>query len=165
MATTAAAAQQPIVNAKTGKVKRILIIAVTAAVLLGAGAGGAYFYFHKQGGVAEAPKPAPILPPVFYPLDSLTVNLQTDDGMHYLRVGLTLKLPDEKAKADIEERMPEIRSRIIELLSGKRPEDLTGVEGKRALAKEILMVVQSTGNKSPHPAPVEEVLFTEFVVQ
>jgi flagellar protein FliL len=85
--------------------------------------------------------------------------------MHYLRVGLTLKLPDEKAKADIEERMPEIRSRIIELLSGKRPEDLTGVEGKRALAKELLMVVEATGNKSPHPAPVEEVLFTEFVVQ
>src|ERR1700712_4237563 len=125
MASTATA-QQPGAPPKTGNLKRIVLIAGGAIVLLGAGGAGAYFWLHKTA-THEPAKPAPVVPPVFYPLDSLTVNLQTDDGMHYLRVGLTLKLPDEKAKADIEERMPEIRSRIIELLSGKRPEDLTGV--------------------------------------
>jgi flagellar protein FliL len=165
MATTAAASTQPIVNAKTGKMKRIIIIAVAAAVLLGAGAGGAYFLLHKQGGAPEAAKPAPVLPPVFFPLESMTVNLQSDDGMHYLRVGLTLKIADEKAKAGIEERMPEVRSHILMLLSAKRPEDLAGIEGKRALAKELLTTVEMTGGTSEHPAHVQEVLFTEFVVQ
>ena len=164
MATTAAAAQPPIVNAKTGKLKRILIIAAIATILLGAGAGVAYFLLHKDSILGPA-KAAPALPPVFFPLDSMTVNLQTDDGMHYLRVGLTLKLPDDKAQAVITERMPEVRSHIIELLSAKRPEDLIGIEGKRTLAKELLTTVKTTAGTPGHPAQVQEVLFTEFVVQ
>jgi flagellar FliL protein len=80
-------------------------------------------------------------------------------------VGLTLKLPDDKAQAVITERMPEVRSHIIELLSAKRPEDLIGIEGKRTLANELLTTVKTTAGTPGHPAQVQEVLFTEFVVQ
>jgi len=163
MATTTAN-QQPIVPAKSGKLKRILIIAIGAIVLLGAGAGGAYFVLGKS---AHGPaKPAPLPPPVFFPLESLTVNLQADDGiMHYLRVGLTLKLKDEKAQAALTERMPEIRSRVLLLLSAKHPEDLAGIDGKRKLADELRAAVEAAGGTPEQPAHVQEVLFTEFVVQ
>lgn len=162
MATTTAN-QQPIVPAKSGKLKRILIIAIGAIVLLGAGAGGAYFLLGKSG---HASKPAPPPPPVFFPLDSLTVNLQADDGiMHYLRVGLTLKLKEEKAQAALTERMPEIRSRVLLILSGKHPEDLATIDGKRKLAAELRSAVESIASTPDHPAHVDEVLFTEFVVQ
>jgi len=163
MATTTAN-QQPIVPAKSGKLKRILIIAVGAIVLIGAGAGGGYFLLGKT---AHGPaKPAPVPPPVFFPLDALTVNLQADDGiMHYLRVGLTLKLKDEKAQAALTERMPEIRSRVLLLLSAKRPDDLATIDGKRKLAGELRSAVETAGGTHEQPAHVEEVLFTEFVVQ
>lgn len=111
-------------------------------------------------------KPAPVPPPVFFPLDSLTVNLQADDGiMHYLRVGLSLKLADEKAQVQITERMPEIRSRVLMLISGKHPEEMATVEGKRKLADELREAVEKAASAPDHPAHVEEVLFTEFVVQ
>ncbi|WP_244814907.1 flagellar basal body-associated protein FliL [Caballeronia sp. Lep1P3] len=163
MATTTAN-QQPIVPAKNGKLKRILIIAIGATALLGAGAGTAYFVIGKTG--HGAAKPVPVPPPVFFPLDSLTVNLQADDGiMHYLRVGLTLKLKNEKAQAALTERMPEIRSRVLLLLSAKHPEELATIDGKRKLASELRTAVETAGSTVDQPAHVDEVLFTEFVVQ
>ena len=162
MATTTAN-QQPIVPAKSGKLKKILIIAVGAIVLLGAGAGGAYFFLGKNHGPN---KPAPEPPPVFFPLESLTVNLQSDDGaMHYLRAGLTLKLKDEKVQLNVTEHMPEVRSRVLLLLSGKRPDDLGTVDGKKQLANELRAAVETAASTAEKPVRVEEVLFTEFVVQ
>jgi flagellar protein FliL len=163
MATTTAN-QQPIVPAKSGKLKLILIIAIGAILLLGAGAGGAYFMFGKNAAHGPA-KPAPVPPPVFFPLESMTVNLQSDDGMHYLRVGLTLKLPDEKTQAALTERMPEVRSRVLLLLSNKHPDQIGSLEGKRALAGELRTAVEMTAGTTEQPVHVEDVLFTEFVIQ
>ena len=165
MASTTATQQQPIVTVKSGKMKRILLIVLGLIVLLGAGGAGAYYYFlHKPGPGAPA-KAAPAAPPGFFPLESMTVNLQSDDAMHYLRIGLTLKLPDQKAQGELTERMPEVRSHILMLLSAKRPDDLAGIDGKRELAKELLDTVNKTGGAPENPAHVQEVLFTEFVVQ
>jgi flagellar FliL protein len=162
MATTTAN-QQSIVPVKGGKLKKILIIAIGAMVLLGAGAGGAYFFVGKNHGPA---KPAPETPPVFFPLDSLTVNLQSDDGaMHYLRAGLTLKLKDEKVQLLVTAHMPEVRSRVLLLLSGKRPDDLATVDGKKQLAAELRAAVEAAASTTEKPVRIEEVLFTEFVVQ
>ncbi|KMQ77548.1 hypothetical protein BPMI_01404 [Candidatus Burkholderia pumila] len=47
--------------AKSGKMKKILMIAIGAIVLLGAGAGGAYFLLGKQ--VAHGPAKPPPAPP------------------------------------------------------------------------------------------------------
>jgi flagellar FliL protein len=163
MASTAST-QQPIVDAKKGKLKRALLIAAGVIVLLSAAGAGTYFWLHRPGAHAPA-KPAPALPPVFYPLESMTVNLQSDDGMHYLRIGLTLKLSDQKTQAALAERMPEVRSHILMLLSAKHPDDLAGIDGKRALAKELLTTVEAFGGTPQDPARVQEVLFTEFVVQ
>jgi flagellar protein FliL len=164
MASTTAT-QQPIVTVKSGRMKRILLIALGLIVLLGAGGAGAYYYFLQKPGPNAPAKAAPSVPPVFFPLESMTVNLQSDDTMHYLRIGLTLKLPDQKAQAALTERMPEVRSHILMLLSAKRPDDLAGIDGKRELAKELLETVQKTGGTPDSPARVQEVLFTEFVVQ
>jgi flagellar protein FliL len=164
MATTTASPKD-IVPAKSGKMKKIVIIAVGAIVLLGAGAGGAYFLLGKQAAHGPA-KPAPEKPPVFFPLDSLTVNLQSDDGsMHYLRTGLTLKIKDEKEQALLTEHMPEIRSHVLLLLSGQKPDDITTVEGKRKLAEELRATVDKSASTAEKPVHVDEVLFTEFVVQ
>jgi flagellar protein FliL len=164
MATTTANPKE-LAPAKGGKMKKIIVIAVGAAVLLGAGAGGAYFLLGKIASHAPA-KPAPEPPPVFFPLDSLTVNLQSDDGsMHYLRTGLTLKIKDEKVQALLTEHMPEIRSHVLLVLSGKKPDDITTVEGKKKLAEELRATVNTAASTADKPVQVQEVLFTEFVVQ
>ncbi len=165
MASTTAATQQTVAPpAKTGKVKRIVLIVLIALVAAGAAAGGMYFFLSKSAPGKPAPPPPPA-PPVFFALEPMTVNLLSDDGQHYLRVGLTLKLADDKMQARLTEHMPELRSRILLDLSNKHPEDLSTLDGKRALAKELKTLVEQPTDAGTPPVQVEEVLFTEFVVQ
>ena len=164
MATTTATQQPAATSTKPGKLTRLVLIVLIALAAAAAAAGGTYFFLAKHGpSKPVAPPPPP--PPVFFALDPMTVNLLSDDGQHYLRVGLTLKIADEKMQARLTEHMPELRSRILLDLSNKHPEDLSTLEGKRALAKELRTLIEQPTDAGAPPAKVEEVLFTEFVVQ
>jgi flagellar FliL protein len=166
MASTTAAQQTVDVPAKRGKLKRIVLIVLIALVAAGAAAAGMYFFLLKNGvGNGKPVPPPPPPPPVFFALDPMTVNLLSDDGQHYLRVGLSLKLADAKIQEALTQHMPEIRSRILLDLSNKHPEDLQTLEGKHALARELKTLIEKPTDASEPPVHVEDVLFTEFVVQ
>ncbi|WP_345812166.1 flagellar basal body-associated protein FliL [Paraburkholderia sp. PREW-6R] len=167
MASTTA--NQQAAPASPGPMKRIILIAIIAIVAAGAAGAGVWFFMVKRAPAAahsaEA-APAPAVAPIFFPLDSMTVNLQSDDGQqHFLRIGLTLKLTDAKTQQDLTEHMPEVRSHILLALSNKRPEDLAPLEGKRALAAELKTLIEQPTDKGAAPIHVQDVLFTEFVVQ
>jgi len=165
MASTTANQQTVDVPAKSGKLKRILLIALIAIFAAGAAAGGMYFFLLKHGVSSKPAPPPPPPPPVFFALDPMTVNLLSDDGQHYLRVGLSLKLANEKTQEALQEHMPEIRSRILLALSNKHPEDLSTLDGKHALADELKTLIEKPTDRSEPPVHIEAVLFTEFVVQ
>ena len=113
----------------------------------------------------EAAPPPPAVP-LFFPLESMTVNLQSDDGQqHYLRIGLTLKLTDQKVQEHLTEHMPEVRSRVLLALSNKHPEELATLDGKKALATELEKLIEEPTEANGQPVHVSDVLFTEFVVQ
>jgi flagellar FliL protein len=96
----------------------------------------------------------------------MTVNLQSDDGQqHFLRIGLTLKLGDARTQQELADHMPEVRSHILLALSNKHPEELAPLEGKRALAGELKTLIEQPSDKGAAPIHVQDVLFTEFVVQ
>jgi len=165
MATTTATQQPAATTPKPGKLTRLVLILLIALVAAAAAAGGTYFFLAKQHGPAKPVAPPPPPPPVFFALDPMTVNLLSDDGQHYLRVGLTLKIADEKMQARLTEHMPELRSRILLDLSNKHPEELSTLEGKHALANELRALIEQPTDAGAPPAKVQEVLFTEFVVQ
>jgi flagellar FliL protein len=96
----------------------------------------------------------------------MTVNLQSDDGQqHFLRIGLTLKLGDARTQQELTDHMPEVRSHILLALSNKHPDELAPLEGKRALANELKTLIEQPSDKGAAPISVQDVLFTEFVVQ
>lgn len=163
MATTTATQQPAATPVKPGKLTRLVLIALIA-LAAAAAAGGTYFLLAKHGPTKPAAPPPPS-PPVFFALEPMTVNLLSDDGQHYLRVGLTLKIADEKMQALLTEHMPELRSRILLDLSNKHPEELSTLEGKRTLAKELQTLIEQPTDAGMPPTKVQEVLFTEFVVQ
>jgi flagellar protein FliL len=154
--------------ASSGKFKRIALIGVIALGAAAAAAGGMYVFLSKQGvgHAAASSEPPPLAAPVFFALDPMTVNLQSDDGaQHYLRVGLSLKLTDAKAQEQLTARMPEIRSRILLALSNKHPEELATPDGKHALSNELKSLIEEPLQPGNERARVDDVLFTEFVVQ
>jgi flagellar protein FliL len=61
--------------------------------------------------------------------------------------------------------MPEVRSRLLLALSNKHPDELAPLEGKHALAAELKTLVEQPTDKGAAPMHVQDVLFTEFVVQ
>ncbi|WP_027792988.1 flagellar basal body-associated protein FliL [Paraburkholderia acidipaludis] len=168
MATTTANQQAAPQSAKPGPMKRLIVIALIALLAAGAAAGATWFVMQRHeasapAATASAPVPAV---PVYFALDPMTVNLQSDDGeTHYLRIGLTLKLDTLATQDALRDRMPEIRSRVLLALSNKHPEDLATLDGKHALATELAALIAQPTEPHGTPAHVEDVLFTEFVVQ
>ncbi|MDH6149781.1 MULTISPECIES: flagellar basal body-associated protein FliL [Paraburkholderia] len=166
MATTTA--PQQAAPASPGPMKRIILIVLIALIAAGAAGAGVWFFLSKRAPVAVSAEAAPVQSavPLFFPLESMTVNLQSDDGQqHFLRIGLTLKLGDAVTQQALTDHMPEVRSRILLALSNKHPEELAPLEGKRALAEELKALITEPIDKGAAPIRVQDVLFTEFVVQ
>jgi flagellar FliL protein len=164
--TTAPNPAEP--NAKSGQMKRLLVIVLVAVLAAGGAAGGVWFLMQGRMGStsAAAAAAAPPAAPIYFVLEPMTVNLQSDDGdAHYLRIGLTLKVDSQATQDLLKDHMPEIRSRVLLALSNKHPSDLATLEGKRALATELSALISQPSDPRGVPARIEDVLFTEFVVQ
>ncbi|GGC96289.1 flagellar basal body-associated protein FliL [Vreelandella lutescens] len=105
-------------------------------------------------------------PPVFTRIEPFTVNLADDRyGSRLLYTGITLRVGNEQSKTIIEEHMPQVRSRLLILLSGKQANELTSTEGKEALAQAIINRLSVPLTENQPPLDLREVLFTEFIVQ
>ena len=154
--------------ASPGPIKRILLIVLIALLAAAAAGAGVWFFMSKRVATpaTTSATPPPTAVPVFFPLEPMTVNLQSDDGQqHYLRIGLTLKLNDQRTQDHLTEHMPEIRSRVLLALSNKHPDELAPLDGKRALAQELKTLIEQPTEPGGQPSRVQDVLFTEFVVQ
>lgn len=136
-----------------------LILVIALIVLAGAGAAaGSYFYFARSG-EPRAPKPPP---QTVVDMGSIVVNLENADSGRYLRVSLSLAYPEnEKLSAEIEENQPLLRDRIIDLLRRKTAADVGDAAKSDKLKRELLQEV----NKYLHEGQVEQIYFTEFLVQ
>jgi len=125
--------------ASGGKRTGLLLVGLVAAVMLVLGGGGAWLFLsHKSGGeghVAQA-KPAKADPPVFFTLEPFVVNLAGEET-RYLQVGIDLKVADSHVVDKIKLHMPEIKNGVLLLLSSKKPEEISSLEGKNQLRGEI----------------------------
>ncbi len=141
-AAPAAPAEDAPAPAKSSK---LLIIMIGLLVLIIA--GGAGWYFTKGSApaaehAAEEHKPAPVLEPKFIPLgEKFTVNLQREEGDQYLQAGITLKIMEPELELKIKNAMPEIRSKLLFLLSSKKPSELVSSEGKAMLVEQVIAEV------------------------
>ncbi|MHA6847893.1 flagellar basal body-associated protein FliL [Ralstonia syzygii] len=163
MAEAAAATSVP-APAKGGSTKLLLIILI---VLVLAGMGGAAAWLFLGGG-SHAAASAPPKPkePLFVPMETLTVNLQPEEGNdRYLQIAITFKSYDKHAEEAIKSYTPELRSRVLMLLSSKAPAELYSNEGKAKLAKEIVEQCEQAYKAVGKESPVADVLFTNFVIQ
>lgn len=127
--------------AKGGK-KKLLIMVIAALVLSGAGGGAWWYTRHNAEDGGETAKAAPVLPPVFVALDPFTVNLQPEAvGSQYMQIGITLKIAGPVMAEKLKEQMPEVRSRLLMVLSAKKASELLAPEGKVRLVGELKMEI------------------------
>lgn len=185
---------------KKGNKMLVIIIALLVVVILGGAAaffmmGGSHAEEGEDGedvvaeedhdAAAKEAKKAKLkkkkdaeakgLPPVFVELDPFTVNLQPETAVdQYLQVKATLRVDEQPAADNLKAYMPEIRHRVLMLLSGKKASELGSAEGREQLAEDIKHAVNGIVGEVPRNrkgepeepiGPVESVLFTSFIVQ
>jgi flagellar FliL protein len=118
----------------------------------------------------------PSKPPIFVQLEQFTVNLAPKrralPAVHDGAAGADAKVGDS-----LKLYMPELKHRIIMLLSSKKPSELATAEGREELADEIKEEANDVLGYAPNPkkknkrnrpeddGPVLAVLFNQFIVQ
>ncbi|MCH8618810.1 flagellar basal body-associated protein FliL [Undibacterium sp. TS12] len=148
------------------KKKLLIIIAAVVVLLVVAGAGAAFFLTKKSSANKEKEhKTEPTKAPVFLALEPFTVNLQSDGGDKYLQISMTLQVQDEEQVNLIKANMPQVRSRLLLLLSSKDAAEILSGEGKEKLVNEIIEKVSQPFAPKGEPQKVSGVFFTSFVVQ
>ncbi|SPJ34864.1 flagellar basal body-associated protein FliL [Kushneria phyllosphaerae] len=153
--------------AKTGSKKLLWIIVALLVILVGLVCAGGAWYFLKgdtsaEAHVAEQAASAPV--PVFVELKPFTVNLNDGSG-RILYIGITLKAEGEEAAATLREQMPEVRNRILMVLTGQQGDQLTTPAGKQALAQALIGAFEQPFNGDTSSVAVSDALFTDFIVQ
>lgn len=141
-----------------------LIIVMLAAA--GGAAGWWWFFGHSTTAHAVEEKPAvvEVKPPVYSELKPFTVNINDAEG-RMLYVGLSLQLQDQEESKTLNVHLPEIRNRILMLLSSQKIEALSTPQDKERLANDIKACITAPLESATAPLGVRQVLFTDFIVQ
>ena len=168
-------AQEPQVEEESAEVpakksNKKLIIIVAAVVLLLGGGVAAWLLMgskHAEGDAAAEEKHAApeVKAPVFVKLDTFTVNLNPEEGDKYLQVDITLNASDKTDAETLEQYMPQVRNRVLMILTSKLASEISDMEGKQALGEEITEHINEPYNEGAEPLAVKETFFTSFVIQ
>ena len=131
------------------KSKKVLLAGI-GVLVLALGGGGAWFLLKGKQPDKEAEKHAKEvedakaeLAHVFLPLDAFVVNLQPAGSEQYLQTEITLRLADQEILDLAKKRMPDIRNRVLMLLSTRTAQALITPHGKAAVADAIRLEIAS----------------------
>ncbi len=151
--------------------KKIILIAVGAVVLLGGGIGGTMAYLSLHHGApakAVAPPPKPI---VFAELDNLVVNVPADSSnpaSSFVQITLQFATTEPDAVTSFTSLQPIITAQVIALLMTKTAKSLMDPATHDALAQNCLGIANGVLNKSAGfkpPSPFTAAYITNIVEQ
>ncbi|ABU76516.1 flagellar basal body-associated protein FliL [Cronobacter sakazakii] len=145
--------------------KRSIWIPLLVIITLAACATAGYSYWRMQQHGTTAAKAAPEPPPapVFFALDTFTVNLGDADRVLY--VGITLRLKDEATRQRLSDYLPEVRSRLLLLFSRQDASQLATDEGKQKLVEAIKQTLSAPLVAGQPKQVVTDVLYTAFILR
>jgi flagellar FliL protein len=161
-------AAQPEVGKKSRS--KLPLIAAALTLLLGGGAGGAWYAGllpgfsggHDGQDAAGTTAKAPAKPPVFVEIPDIVANLNTAARRQtFIKLRARLEVADEAQAKIVQAAMP----RLLDLFGGylreTRPEEIRGSAGTQRLREEIV----TRSNLAAAPAKISDVLFVELVMQ
>ncbi|UEX79791.1 flagellar basal body-associated FliL family protein [Spiribacter halobius] len=154
-----------------------LVLVILIAALLLAITGGTlatlYFAGLLGGGGEEAaemadgePEPEPPKPPIYLPVEPALITHFEDDGRsRYLQVGIQLMAREQPAIDVARQHLPKIRNDLLMLMSGQEADELQGPDGRQRLREAALAEVNEVLAEAGADERLEDLYFTEFVMQ
>ena len=161
-----------------GKSKLKLIILIVVALLLAIGLSvGATWFFLSKGGdkkdegkkeEAAAEHAAPVKQPAIYePLaPAFVVNFNQNGRQRYMQLSITMQGRNQADLDALTVHMPVIRNNLVMMFSGQGFDTLAASSvGQEMLRQKATAVVQEVAQKEVGKPVVDQLLFTNFVLQ
>lgn len=169
-ASAPAAQEAPV---KKNRMKLILIITMALLLAVGLTGGGVWFFLLKykpEQGVEAAASTAPVAvvrqPAVYEELmPPFVVNFQAEGRSRYMQVSLALMARDPQQLANLKVHMPALRNQLVMLFSSQDYAELNTPLGLDMLKQKVTASVQQLAMRETGFPVVEQVLFTNFVMQ
>lgn len=150
---------------KKSRTLSVVMFSLLALALAGAAAGAAYYFTSKRADGRPATPVVVLEVPIFVALEPMTVNLQPGGRNRFLHVAVTLKMTDSKSQAQVAQYLPEVRSRVLTVLSNRSAESLGTTEERVLLSDEIMAAMNQPFAPNLPPQKIADVLFTTFMLQ
>jgi flagellar FliL protein len=152
-----------------GKLKVILLALVALLLAVGLSIGATWYLLTRGEAPAEtaaaAVKPGKVAA-VYEPLmPAFVVNFPHQGRQRYLQVSMSLMGRDQASMDALKKHMPLLRNNLVMLLSSQDFEVLSSAAGKELLRQQVSASVQELAQKEVGQLTVEQVLFTNFVLQ
>ena len=164
------------------KKKKLLLIIGLAVVLIAISIGGTVFALQMMSPSSSDEPPteekAAPAPAIYFDMaPNFTINFNVNGRQRYLQAAITLLHRDPALDSLLKLHMPAIRNGLVMLFSGKSFEELQTNEGKEKLKTEALEIINNqlvkeqealaaaNEDETKPVAKVEQVLFTNFVMQ
>ncbi|MBV2181199.1 MAG: flagellar basal body-associated protein FliL [Castellaniella sp.] len=151
---------------------RLLKFILLLIIIIGASIGGTMLFMNRSSmstpsaaPAAGAAAPVAVPAPIFAELEPFTVTLYGETRNRILYTAITLRLNDEASRKQIQDYMPEVRDRILKVLSAQELSKIQTPEGRQALSGALKTELSRPFTAQLAGPHVADVLFTAFVVQ
>lgn len=156
------------------KLKLIIIIVVALVLAIGVSVGATWFFLGKgdkkddtkeEHAAAEAA--APVKKQAIYEamVPAFVVNFTYQGRQRYMQVSVALMARDQAEMDALKVHMPVLRNRLVMLFSGQDFGTLITPVGKEMLRQQATATVQELAQKETGKLVIEQLLFTNLVLQ
>lgn len=156
--------------APAGGKKKLILIITGALLLVGISVGVTLMLLGGNDGADTTEMKVEDTGPtkgdaIYFDLKPFTVNLSADDPVGFLQVQVQVLTFYFEVSDLLEKHRPLIRNNLTLIFSRQNSKDLRSPEGKQALQKQVLESIQSVVDKYGKGGEVDNVFFTNFVMQ
>ena len=154
--------------AAKGKLKLILLAVLGLLLAVGLSVGATWFIMHKPdtpapseaAGTGKAPAIYDAMSPAF------VVNFNQNGRQRYMQVSITMQARNQADLDALKVHMPVIRNNLVMMFSGQGFDTLSSsAVGQEMLRQKATAVVQEVAQKELGKPVIDQLLFTNFVLQ
>jgi flagellar protein FliL len=115
---------------------------------------------------AEPEKAEPLAPAQYVPLDPpFVASFDEEDGTRYVQLQVQAMARSGKTVEEIKKHAPALRNAFLFLLGSYKLEELTTLAGKEKLRADLTAKANEVLAKNGSEGEIEELYFTNFVIQ
>ncbi|SDS22163.1 flagellar basal body-associated protein FliL [Pseudomonas prosekii] len=155
--------------ATKGKLKLIILIVVAVLLAIGLSVGATWYFMHNaQSKPAETAETAATgkQPAIFEAMaPAFVANYNQNGRQRYMQVSITMLGRNQADLEALKVHMPVIRNNLVMLFSGQDFATLATPVGQEMLRQKATASVQEVAQKELGKVVIEQLLFTNFVLQ